>query len=110
MMEFLRTSAVTTLAAALRLARSKLYTNDPREPQGKHRGWSERGKMIYNKIMKIIKEQRADVSNAQLRNFDDKLRTRWIRSGPRKRKRRSGVDVLEIDDDLDDFIIGEIGV
>ena len=43
------------------------------------RGWSERGKMIYNKIMKIIKEQRADVtSNGQLRTFDDRLRTRWI--------------------------------
>ena len=52
--------------------------------------------MIYNKIMKIIKEQRADVSNDQLRTFDDKLRTRWIRVGPKKRKRRADVDVLEI--------------
>ena len=88
----------------------KLYTNNPREPQGKHRGWSERGKMIYNKIMKIIKEQRADVSNDQLRTFDDKLRTRWIRAGPKKRKRRADVDVLEIDDDLDELINERIGV
>ena len=88
----------------------KLYTNNRREAQGKHRGWSERGKRIYNKIMKIIKEQRADVSNAQLRTFDERLRTRWIVSGPRKRKRREGVDVLEIDDDLDELISEQIGV
>ena len=82
----------------------KLYTKNPREAQGKHRGWSERGEMVYNKIMKIIKEQRADVSNVQLRTFDERLRTRWISSGPKKRKRRADVDVVEIHDDLDDLI------
>ena len=88
----------------------KLYTKNPRAAQGKHRGWSERGKRIYNKIMKIIKEQRVDVSNDQLRTFDEKLRTRWIVSGPRKRKRGACVDVLEIDDDLDELIRDQIGV
>ena len=52
----------------------------------------------------------ADVSNGQLRTFDDRLRTRWIRSGPKKRKRRADVDVLEIDDDLDELINEQIGV
>ena len=44
------------------------------------------------------------VSNGQLRTFDERLRTRWIRSGPKKRKRRGDVDVVEIHDDLDDLI------
>ena len=40
----------------------------------------------------------------QLRScFDDRLRTRWIRSGPKKRKRRADVDVVEIHDDLDEL-------
>ena len=52
----------------------------------------------------LMKRYRADVSNAQLRTFDERLRTRWIRSGPKKRKRRGDVDVVEIHDDLDDLI------
>ena len=39
-----------------------------------------------------------------MRTFDDRLRTRWIRSGPKKRKRRADVDVVEIHDDLDELI------
>ena len=45
-----------------------------------------------------------------MRTFDDKLRTRWIRAGPKKRKRRADVDVLEIDDDLDELINERVGV
>ena len=41
---------------------------------------------------------------------DERLRTRWIVSGPRKRKRGACVDVLEIDDDLDELIRDQIGV